>query len=59
MSGKIDWHNRGLAQIVLPSGESIAFSVLLETEGPSDAALEYLIRSSVSGESTGRAVLGR
>lgn len=59
MTGKIDWHNRGLAQVVLPSGESIAFSVLLVTDGPSDAALEYLIRSSVSGESAGRAVLGR
>lgn len=59
MTGKIDWHNRGLAQVVLPSGESIAFSVLLETDGPSDVALEYLIRSSVSGELTGRAVLGR
>lgn len=59
MTGKIDWHNRGLAQAVLPSGESIAFSVLLVTDGPSEAALEYLIRSSVSGESTGRAVLGR
>jgi uncharacterized repeat protein (TIGR03803 family) len=59
MTGKIDWHNRGLAQAVLPSGESIAFSVLLVTDGPSDAALEYLIRSSVSGESTGQAVLGR
>jgi uncharacterized repeat protein (TIGR03803 family) len=59
MTGKIDWHNRGLAQAVLPSGESIAFSVLLETDGPSGAALEYLIRSSVSGESAGRAVLGR
>lgn len=59
MSGKIDWHNRGLAQVVLPSGEAIAFSVLLVTDGPSDVALEYLIRSSVGGESGGRAVLGR
>lgn len=59
MTGTIDWHNRGLAQAVLPSGEALALSVHLMTDGDSEAALDYRIRSSAGGESTGQAVLGR
>ena len=58
MTGTIDWHNGGLAQASLPSGESLALSVYLVTNGEAEAALDYQIRSSVNGETSGQAVLG-
>ncbi len=57
MTGTLDWYNRGLAQVLLASGESIAFSVHLITGEDQPPALDYRIRRSDGSEVTGRATI--